>query len=164
MRPLFRTNAVRRETSPCSGLSRKVAITYSPSGKFEIGPRSTSNVSTPSPMNDGSTPNPRTGRVTPAPISPPTPIVASERNVARSTDVPRSASVTAPNCAVPSLGAPAVAESTGCVANRSRIHRKPKTSVMSAPTISAGTLTTRPTRMHATPMAKPIGQRLGAGT
>ena len=65
VRPLLRMNAVRRETSPCSGLSRYVAITYWPSGKFEIGPRSTSNVSTPSPMNDGSTPKPRAGSVTP---------------------------------------------------------------------------------------------------
>ena len=32
-----------------------------------------------------------------------------------------------------------------------------------APTTSTGTLTTSPTRTHATPMAKPIGQRLGPG-
>src|SRR5262245_55461729 len=35
---------------------------------------------------------------------------------------------------------------------------------MIAPTISAGMLTTSPTRMQATPIAKPMGQRLGAGT
>ncbi len=58
---------------------------------------------------------------------------------------------------------PAAADVTGCSVNRSRTQRKPKTSAITAPTISAGTLTTRPTRMHATPIAKPIGQRLGAG-
>ena len=40
-RPLLRMNAVRRETSPCDGSRRKVATTYWPSWKFEIGPRST---------------------------------------------------------------------------------------------------------------------------
>ena len=39
----------------------KVVITNVPSGKFEIGPRSTSFVSTPSPMNEGSTAKPSDG-------------------------------------------------------------------------------------------------------
>jgi hypothetical protein len=31
------------------------------------------------------------------------------------------------------------------------------------PIATAGQLTTRPTRMHATPIAKPIGQSVGGG-
>ena len=61
----------------------KVVITNVPSGKFDIGPRSTSFVSTPSPMNDGSTAKPSDGTTTPTPMRPPRPIVASERNPAR---------------------------------------------------------------------------------
>ena len=60
--------AVRLETSPCSLLPMNVVITNVPSGKFEIGPRSTSFVSTPSPMNEGSTAKPSDGSVTAAPI------------------------------------------------------------------------------------------------
>src|SRR4051794_34481024 len=40
--PLFRTNAVRRETSPCSGSTVKVAMYHCPSFSLSIGPRSTS--------------------------------------------------------------------------------------------------------------------------
>ena len=47
---------------------------------------------------------------------------------------------------------------------RSRIQRKPKTAAMTAPTATAGQLTTSPARMQAIPIAKPIGQRLGGGT
>src|SRR6185436_6485691 len=110
-------------------------------------------------MKDGRTPNPRTGRVTPAPIRPLTPIVASERNVALSTFWPTSATV----AAGATSGMPGTAAVTGCETNASRTHRNPNTRAMIAPTISAGTLMTRPTRMQATPIAKPIGQRLGPG-
>src|SRR6266568_2715590 len=45
----------------------------------------------------------------------------------------------------------------------SRRQRKPKTTVSTTPTAAAGQLTTRPTRMQTTPIAKPIGHRLGGG-
>ena len=97
----------------------------------------------------------------PAPMRPPTLIVASDRNVARSTEVPRSASVTAPNCAAPVEGALGSRPPRGWATNRSRTQRRPKTSKMIAPTISAGMLTTSPTRMQATPIAKPMGWEAG---
>ncbi len=81
--PLFRMYAVRFETSPWSLLPMNVVITNVPSGKFLTGPRSTSFVSTPSPVNDGSTAKPSDGRTTPAPITPPRPIVARVRKPAR---------------------------------------------------------------------------------
>ena len=56
-----------------------VVITNVPSGKFEIGPRSTSFVSTPSPVKDGRTAKPSDGSTTAAPMTPPRPIVASVR-------------------------------------------------------------------------------------
>ena len=81
--PLLRMYAVRLETSPWSLLAMNVVITNVPSGKFETGPRSTSFVSTPSPMNEGSTAKPSDGSTTPAPMTPPRPIVASVRKPAR---------------------------------------------------------------------------------
>ena len=75
--------AVRLETSPCRLLPMNVVITNVPSGKFVIGPRSTSFVSIPSPVNEGSTAKPSDGSMTPAPITPPRPIVASVRKPAR---------------------------------------------------------------------------------
>jgi hypothetical protein len=45
----------------------------------------------------------------------------------------------------------------------SRAQRKPKTTVMIAPAMTAGGLTTRPTRTQAMPTANPIGQMLGGG-
>ena len=81
-RPLLRTNIVRRETSPISGFSRYVAITNSPSGKFSIGPRSTSCSSWF--VNDGRTAKPRTGSVIAPPITAPRPSVVSlEEGAAR---------------------------------------------------------------------------------
>ena len=50
-----------------------------------------------------------------------------------------------------------------CVRAVSRIQRRPKTIVIAAPRTAAGQLTTSPTRMHAIPIAKPIGQRLWPG-
>ena len=61
----------------------KVVITNVPSGKFEIGPRSTSFVSTASPVNDGQDGEAERREVTPAPMTPPRPIVASVRKPAR---------------------------------------------------------------------------------
>ena len=75
--------AVRLETSPHSLLDVNVVITNFPSGKFETGPRSTSLVSTPSPVNEGSTAKPIDGSVTAAPMPAPRPIVAKVRNPAR---------------------------------------------------------------------------------
>ena len=83
LRPLLRMYAVRLETSPWRLLPVNVVITNVPSGKFVIGPRSTSVVSTPSPVNDGSTAKPSDGRMTAAPMTPPRPIVASVRKPAR---------------------------------------------------------------------------------
>ena len=75
---------MRRETSPCLATSVYVVITYVPWGKFEIGPRSTSPVSIPSPMKDGSTMKPSAGTVTAAPMTAPSPSVVTLRKVARS--------------------------------------------------------------------------------
>ena len=74
---------MRLETLPWALLPMKVVITHVPSGKFSSGPRSTSFVATPSPVNDGSTAKPSDGSTTAAPITPPTPIVASVRKPAR---------------------------------------------------------------------------------
>ena len=53
-------------------------MTYSPSGKFSIGPRSASSSSMF--VNEGRTMNPTTGSVTIAPIAAPTPSVDASRN------------------------------------------------------------------------------------
>ena len=79
--PLFRTNAARRETSPCFSSSVNVTTTYFPSGKFEIGPMSWS--FTPCLRKAGPIMNPIAGAVTMPPISPPTPSVDSSRNFDR---------------------------------------------------------------------------------
>ena len=46
----------------------------------------------------------------------------------------------------------------------SRTQRKPKTTAIAAPMTATIVLTTSPTRKHAMPIAKPIGQMLGGGT
>ncbi len=46
----------------------------------------------------------------------------------------------------------------------SRAHRNPHTIAMTAPMTATIQLMTSPTRRHATPIAKAIGQRLGPGT
>ncbi len=73
-------------------------------------------------------------------MRPLTPIVASERKVARSTLSPMSASV----ATGATSGIPGAAAVTGCAENSSRTQRKPKTSATIAPTISAGTLIDEP--------------------
>ena len=83
LRPLLRMYAVRFDTSPWTLLPMKVVITNLPSGKFETGPRSTSGDATASPSNEGSTAKPSEGSTTPAPMTPPRPIVASVRKPAR---------------------------------------------------------------------------------
>ena len=60
---------------------RNVAITNSPSGYSSIGPMSTS--SWPWPTNAGMIAKPATGAATMPVITPPSPRVASERNVLR---------------------------------------------------------------------------------
>ena len=150
-KPLFRTNAVRRVTSPTSGFSRKVAITNSPSGKFEIGPRSTSKFSTLSPVNAGRTANPSAGSVRAAPIVAPSPTVATVRKALRSYDSWCSAA-----------GSAEAACGCGCLERTtSRTQSTRKRSVTSAPASSASGLITRPMSVSATPTANPIGQRLG---
>ena len=75
--PLFRTNAVRRETSPASGSVKNVAIMNWPSGKFSSGPRSAGSSSWPT--NAGAIMKPSAGIVTIAPISAPIPSVDASR-------------------------------------------------------------------------------------
>ena len=79
--PLLRMYAVRRDTSPCFGSRRNVAITNFPSGKSSNGPRST--------LlglwftNAGATMNPRAGTATRPPITAPRPSVVPSRNTDR---------------------------------------------------------------------------------
>src|SRR5689334_16901886 len=160
--------AVRRETSPAAGSSTNVVITNWPPGKSESGPRSTGWNFWPSSAD--ATSRPTGGTVTTPPISAPRPSVEASRNLLRGKRSPGAGggAPAGPTCA--GGAGPAGTGSGGggggsCVPRpeRSRTQRKPKRSAIAPPTATAGQLTIRPTRMHATPMANPTGQTVGGG-
>src|SRR5581483_7323333 len=161
--------AVRLETSPAAGSSTNVVIMNLPDGNSEIGPRSMSwNVW---PSNDEATSSPTGGTVTTPPISAPSPSVAPSRKRLRGKRSPASGSGIPAGPAVAGGAGPVSAAGAGgggggatrTPAVRSRTHRNPNTSAITPPTATAGQLTIRPTRTHATPTAKPTGQRVGDG-
>src|SRR5581483_678474 len=161
--------AVRRDTSPAAGSSTNVVITYWPSAKSESGPRSTSlNVC---PSSAEATSRPTGGTVTTPPISAPRPSVEASRNLLRGNRSPGDGSGAPASPAVAGGAGPAGTGSAGggggiagvVPRERSRTHKKPKTSAIAPPIATAGQLTIRPTRTHATPTANPTGQTVGGG-
>src|SRR5690242_552362 len=160
--------AVRLETSPAAGSSTKVVITNWPLGKSESGPRSIGWNFWPS--NAEATSKPTGGTVTTPPISAPSPSVEASRNLLRAKRSPGAGGGAPAGPTFAGGAGPATAGSGGggggsCVLRpeRSRTQRKPKTSAIAPPTATAGQLTIRPTRTHATPTAKPTGQTVGGG-
>ena len=152
---------------PRSGCARKVAMTYSPSGKFSSGPRSASFSSRF--VNEGRTMKPRTGSVTTAPIAAPRPIVDAsrkrERVYAGSGSCGVAVVVGDASARRRRRASPARSSGTS-VAHVARHVACPEDSERDgedradAATIQ---LTTSPSSRQATPIAKPIGQRLGPG-
>src|SRR6266536_1944268 len=109
------------------------------------------------------------------PISPPRPSVAPSRKTLRGNRSISSSSITGNAGSPPVGGASAAAGAAGRVSGScpigvrrppvtSRIQRNALTTAITAPATAAGQLTIKPTRTHAIPIAKPIGQRLGPGT
>ncbi len=126
-------------------------------------------------MNGGRIVKPSTGAVTTSPISPPSPrVVASssfERGKRTTSPSPGSGIAGGPLCAGigGALGAGS-GSSCGCAGTvlsplvASRIQRKPKIAVSTAPTMSTIVLMISPTKRQAMPIANPTGQMVGVGS
>ena len=142
---------------------------HCPGVKLSNGPRSTFGY--PCPLNAGTIMKPTAGTVTRPPITAPKPSVAPSRNRLRGKRSPGSGSGIAASprsggmagASVDSRGPPRSGSiaATGSPRNSfvaSRAQRKPQTTAITTPigTITIG-LMISPTRMHATPAAKPIG-------
>ena len=125
-------------------------------------------------MNGGRIVKPSTGAVTTRPISPPSPSVVASRSFER------GKRTTSPSPGSGIAGRPAVrgpaerSERLGLLLRlcrtvlsplvASRIQRKPKIAVITAPTTRTIVLMISPTKMQAMPTAKPTGQMVGVGS
>ena len=139
-------------------------MTYWPSGKLSIGPRSTSVSSTS--VKDGSTMKPSTGSVRTPPSAALRPISEASRNFERGyagSGLSDAAVAGAASSATVRVSGSTSGTSPRTSRVTSRAQRSPKRTASTAPITATIQLMTSPRSRHATPIANPIGHMLGPG-